>query len=275
MGAAVVLLVALVAGLLVSIRSAPPVAPKPASAGPSFGDRITELIRQAAKEIADAVRRDPPPKSLPKPKPAPPAAVAKVPSTAAKPVVPVPASTPKLPAGRTWHYRVVVQPPVWREATLTYRTVEQVKGIAVYTEFRHAGGKSNFQLGLFAPGDASHANTRFPGFFLYAAYLNPALKVGDPVAFGWHWQGKSPASTKRFSGNVTSVTDEVVTPAGRLRAVKVSGTWTYLEDGQFRARAHEEVWYAPGVSQIVRIERTGIAPDEASARIVAELVEFK
>jgi hypothetical protein len=71
------------------------------------------------------------------------------------------------------------------------------------------------------------------------------------------------------------VTDEVVTPAGRLRALKIVGTWNYLEDGKFRARAHEEFWYAPSVSQIVRIERSGITPDEGSARIVAELVEFK
>jgi hypothetical protein len=46
MGAAVVLLVALVAGLLVSIRSAPPAVPKAAPAGPSLGDRISGFTQQ-------------------------------------------------------------------------------------------------------------------------------------------------------------------------------------------------------------------------------------
>ena len=43
-----------------------------------------------------------------------------------------------------------------------------MKGLAVFTEFDHAAGQMNFQLGTFAPNHPSHASMRFPGFFMYA-----------------------------------------------------------------------------------------------------------
>jgi hypothetical protein len=173
-----------------------------------------------------------------------------------------------------WRYAVTVEPPVWRDITLTYRTQREVAGIGVLTDFIHAGGKSNFHLGTFAAGDPSHENTRFPGFFMYAAYLKQPLTIGQTVAFAWHWQGKSAASVKRFEGQVTGWED-LRLPAGSLNAAKIEGTLTYREDGQFRGGAHETFWYAPKVSQIVRIVRDGRTPDEGSARIVAELAEFR
>jgi hypothetical protein len=169
---------------------------------------------------------------------------------------------------------VVVDPPVWRDITLTYQTRREASGIGVLTDFVHAGGKSNFHLGVFSAGHPTHANTRFPGFFMYAAYLRPPLKVGEEISFGWHWQGKSPGSTKRFTGVVNNMVD-VTVPAGTYRAAVIEGTWTYLEDGQFRGRAHEKFWYAPSVAQIVKIERFGIAPDEGSRQIAAELAEYR
>lgn len=279
-GAAVLLLVALVAGLIYSVRSAPapaPVAPKAAPAGPSLGERISELTRLVAKEIADAVREDRPMKMPGTSKP-PPAAKAPPPKPAAAPSPAAAKGAPaaaKLPPGRVWHYRVGVTPPTWRDVTLTYRSVEQVKGTAVYTEFRHAGGKSNFQLGMFQAGHPSHANTRFPGFFLYASYLDPLARPGDPVAFGWPWQGRKPGSMKRFDGRVVSAGMPIDTPAGRFPSILVRGAWSYVEDGQVRARAEEEFWYVPAVSQVVRVERRGATPDESSSGIVAELIEFR
>jgi hypothetical protein len=177
-------------------------------------------------------------------------------------------------AGRSWRYAVVVEPPVWRDITLTYRTRRERGSIGVLTDFVYAGGKMNFHLGTFAPNDSSHANTRFPGFFMYAAYLKQPLAVGQEISFGWHWQGKTPGSVKRFDGRVTGWED-LQLPAGRLSAARVEGTLSYLDDGQLRARPRETFWYAPAVAQIVKIVREGVSPDEGSRRIVAELAEYR
>ena len=180
----------------------------------------------------------------------------------------------RIEAGRTWRYAVVVEPPIWRDITLTYRAQREGAGVGVLTDFVHAGGKMNFHLGTFASNHPSHENTRFPGFFMYAAYLKQPLVVGQPVAFGWHWQGKSAGSVKRFEGQVTGWED-LQLPAGKFNAAKIEGTLTYREDGKVRGGARETFWYAPKVSQIVKIVRHGRTPDEASARIVAELAEYR
>jgi hypothetical protein len=170
---------------------------------------------------------------------------------------------------------VVVDPPSWRDITLTYRSQREADGsVGVVTDFLHAKGKMNFHLGIFAPGHPTHENTRFPGFFMYGAYLKQPLNVGDAVRYGWHWQGKSAASTKRFEGQIKSW-DEVTVPAGTFRAALIEGTWTYTENGEFRSRAYEKYWYAPKVSQVVKIMRFGMTPDEGSKQIDAELAEYR
>ena len=259
-GAAIVLL----AGLLLYVfvfRAPEPKTREPATPARSF-DLVGELRRQVAR-LADKFRDKP----TAKPPSAPPATKAPPVTTAT-----VPGST--LEAGRSWRYAVVVEPPAWRDITLTYRTQREGAGIGVLTDFVHAGGKMNFHLGTFAPDHPSHENTRFPGFFMYAAYLKQPLAMGQPVAFGWHWQGKSAGSMKRFEGQVTAWED-VQLPAGKLNAAKIEGTLTYREDGQFRAGARETFWYAPAVSQVVKIVRDGRTPDEGSSRIVAELAEYR
>ena len=76
----------------------------------------------------------------------------------------------------------------WRDITLTYRTQREGAGIGVLTDFVYAGGKMNFHLGTFAAGHPSHANTRFPGFFMHASYLPQSLKEGQSLSWGWPWQ---------------------------------------------------------------------------------------
>lgn len=292
LGAAVLVLVALVAGLVYSIRSAPPVpvapaAPKAAPAGPSIGDRIADLTRQVAKEIADAVREDRPMKvpAAPKPPPAaklPPSAKASPPAAAGAKRAGY--TMQKLPAGQTWVYRVELTPPVWRDATLSYRTVEQVKGMTVYTEFRHAGGKGNFTLGTLEAGHPSHANTRFPGFFLYAAYLDKPLDAGQRFAWQWPWQmpdGKVRSGrVKRYDAIVAGwenlpAADSLRHPGGVLPTARLEARLQYVEDGKVLAEAKETFWVAPRYGQIVKLVREGRTPDEGSQRIVAELVEFR
>jgi len=235
--------------------------PEPATPARSV-DLVAEIRRHAEKLTA-------PSKDKPAPKTRPAPATAPAPA-----IVPAPGGAAALEAGRTWRYAVAVEPPVWRDITLTYRTQREGAGIGVLTDFVHAGGKMNFHLGTFAAGHPSHENTRFPGFFMYAAYLTQPLAVGQKISISWHWQGKSAGSVKRFDGQVTGWED-LQLPAGSLKAAKIEGTLTYREDGQFRGGARESFWYAPRVSQIVKIVRDGRTPDEASARIVAELAEYR
>jgi hypothetical protein len=240
--------------------------PDPASAGsPGRAFDFVGVLRGKIGRVADQFRDKPAEKPAPRPS-AQPAPKSSTPTVAA--------SGPGIEAGRTWRYAVVVEPPAWRDITLTYRTQREGAGIGVLTDFVHAGGKMNFHLGTFAPNHPSHEDTRFPGFFMYAAYLKQPLVIGQPVAFGWHWQGKSAGSMKRFDGQVTAWED-VQLPAGKMSAAKIEGTLTYREDGQFRAGARETFWYAPRVSQVIRIVRDGRTPDEGSSRIVAELADYR
>jgi hypothetical protein len=248
--------IALLAGLLLYVfvfKSPEPTAPAPRTPG------LLEELRGFVAGLGEKPPQKPVAKPAAKPAPVP---------------ISVPAGAAALEPGRVWRYAVTVEPPVWRDIILTYRTQREGTGIGVLTDFVHAGGKSNFHLGTFAAGHPSHENTRFPGYFMYAAYLNQPLAVGQAIAFGWHWQGKSAASVKRFEGRVTGWED-LQLPAGNLKAAKIEGTLTYREDGQSRGGARETFWYAPKVSQIVKIVREGRTPDEGSSRIVAELAEFR
>jgi hypothetical protein len=177
-------------------------------------------------------------------------------------------------ADHTWRYVVVVEPPIWRDITLTYRTQREGAGIGVLTDFVYAGGKMNFHLGRFAAGDPSHANTRFPGFFMHPSYFKLPLEPGQTLSWGWSWQPSRAGRVKRYEGKVLRV-EEVTVPAGTYRAAVIEADLSYVEDGQVRAKARETLWYAPAVSQIVKVVREGRTPDEASSRIVAELMEFR
>ena len=177
-------------------------------------------------------------------------------------------------AGHTWRYAVVVEPPVWRDITLTYRTQRENAGIGVLTDFVHAGGKTNFHLGTFAAGHPSHANTRFPGFFMHPSYFNLPLQLGQKLSWGWAWQPSREGRIKRYEGRVARVED-VTVPAGTYHAAVIEAELTYIEGGQVRARARETLWYAPAASQIVKVVREGRTPDEGSSRIVAELMDFE
>jgi hypothetical protein len=186
--------------------------------------------------------------------------------------------------GYVWRYRVTVEPPVWRDATLTYRAVKQERGLGVLAEFQHAGGNADFDLGIFEAGHPSHASTRFPGFFMYAAYLDKPLDVGQRFAWQWPWQLPGGAvrtgRVKRYEGVVTAW--EVMGPlpgvpekGGRFPVARIEARLSYVEDGKVLAAAKETLWVAPRYHQVARVEREGHTPDEGLRRIVAELVEFR
>jgi len=171
---------ALLAGLLLYVF----VFKEPDSPAPARTFDLVGEVRRQAAALADRFTQKPaaksqPPSSAAKSRPAPPAAVSAI----------------RLEAGRSWRYAVVVEPPAWRDITLTYRTRRESSGLGVLTDFVHAGGKMNFHLGTFAAGHPSHANTRFPGFFMHASYFPPSLKEGQRLAWGWAWQPWRSATT--------------------------------------------------------------------------------
>lgn len=182
------------------------------------------------------------------------------------------------PAGKTWVYVVTLEPPLWREATLEYRTMLESGSLSVHTNFRHANGQMKFRLGSFVPGHASHANVRFPGFFLYAAYLEFPFVPGQSVAWGWPWQlpdGRvKDGRTKRYQGKVAGW-ENVQVPAGTYEAARIEATLEYIDDGRVRASVRETLWIAPQVTQVVKVVREGRSPDEGAQRIVAELADFR
>ncbi len=252
---------ALLAGLLVYVFFFKSPEPMPAKGTAEVVDGLRRKITDLAKEST----AKPPATPAPAPK-------QDRGRPAVAPTAAVAAST--LEPGRSWRYSVVVDPPVWRDITLTYRTQREGAGIGVVTDFVHTGGKSNFHLGTFAAGHPSHANTRFPGFFMYAAYLALPMEVGRPVVISWPWQGGGPGRVKRFEGTVVAW-ENVQLQVRVVRAAKVEGWLRYLEGGTERARVREEFWYAPDFAQVVKIRREGASPDEGSRLITAELAEYR
>lgn len=267
-GGAIALVAAIGLYLVFSIRSQPE--------GPATAS-FPQQVRDAARKLAGELHKELEPAPVAKPQPRPQQQA----QSQARPQ-PVPLAKSAAPQrgrivlqpGRSWRYSVKVEPEAWKDITLTYRTVQEGDALGVRTDFRHSGGQSAFNLGVFAPNHPSHANTRFPGFFMYAAYLELPLQAGQKVSFGWPWQGRSPGSMKRFEGIVTG-TENVQLAAGVLSAARVEGTLSYREAGQFRAGARETFWFAPQVGQVVKIERQGRVPDENLARISAELIEYR
>ena len=181
-------------------------------------------------------------------------------------------------AGRTWRYAVTVEPSVWRDVTLTYRSMREGDALVVLADFRHAGGQMDFRLGTFARGHPSHANVRFPGFFMHASYFEPPLEAGQRVSWEWPWQLAGGAvkngRLKRFHGQVVRW-ENVQVPAGTYSAAVIETDLYYIDDGRAQAKAKETLWYAPKVSQVVKVVREGRVPDESVGRIVAELVEYR
>ena len=272
-GAAVALLAGLVLYVLF-LRQPEPTAP----AG-TAGTLAT--LRGAVEGAVDRLRDKPTPPPAAKPSAPARTAAQEFFKSVTAPEPPLPAQVPApLEAGHTWRYRVDVGPPVWRDATLTYRTQREAAGLGVMTDFVHSTGKMNFHLGVFAAGHPSHANTRFPGFFMYAAYLQPPFKIGKPVVIAWPWQSGAsnrpgPGRMKRFEGTVVAWED-IQVEAGTFRAAKIDGWLRYLEaDGNQYTRVALVFWFAPKVGQVVKILLEGKPPDESLNLIVAELVEYR
>jgi hypothetical protein len=250
-------------------------APEPAPPGRG----LVEQARQAVDNLRKPAAEVPPAKPAPVPAarpathaPKPAAPVAQTGVDAGYPVWPP-------PAGMTWTYRVSLEPQLWQDAVLVYRVTQQGGALVVDTDFRHAKGNMAFRLGSFRAGDPAHANTRFPGFFLYPAYFGDKLRVGQVLAWEWPWQlpggGARPGRVKRFEGRVVA-SEQYHGPVFPMASMlRIEGALSYIEDGRVQASARETLWYAGKAAQLVRLERDGRTPDEGATRIVAELVEMR
>jgi hypothetical protein len=266
---------ALLAGLLLYLL----LFKKPEAAAPAGTPGTLESLRKRVDGAVGTLRDKPAPPPAAKPAPAAPAGrVAGVAPPAGKTDNPGwPVWHP--PAGMTWVYRVTVEPPVWQDAVLEYHTVQQGDALVVYTDFRHAKGRMKFQLGTFERGHPSHANTRFPGFFMYTAYFGERIRLGQKIAWEWPWQlpggGVKAGRVKRYEGTLveSSSNPGPVEPGTTL--LKIEGTLSYIDGGRVEARARETLWYSGKSGQLARIERDGRTPDESSTRIVAQLVELR
>ena len=184
-------------------------------------------------------------------------------------------------AGRRWHYRVSVEPALWSDAMLIYRVADKDGVRSVDTDFTYKGGNMSFRLGVFAAGHPSHANVRFPGFFMHAAYLDRPLAIGQRFTWEWPWQlpgGQVRAGRiKRYDAVVKEwqtlpAYPSVKAPGDTFVVARIEATLSYLEGGEQRARAHEVLWYSPRYLQVVKVIREGRTPDEGAHLIIAELV---
>ncbi|MFY9317112.1 MAG: hypothetical protein WAO95_16335 [Burkholderiales bacterium] len=275
-GAALALLAALLLYVFV-LRKHEPAPPAPAGAPgtlESLRSRVEGAIDQLREKHAPAPAPEPAPPPARVAKPAPSAAKAVPPTAKAAPAPAKPGALPTLQPGHAWRYAVTVEPPVWRDVVLLYRTRQDAAGLAVDTEFTHAAGRMNFNLGIYAAGHASHANTRFPGFFMHPSYFSGPLEPGQKLSWGWAWQPQREGRLKRYEAQVLRW-EEVTVPAGRFRAAPIAADLYCIEGGQVRAQAKETLWYAPEVAQLVKVVRDGRTPDEGSTRIVAELAEYR
>ncbi len=269
-GAAALVALVLVVWLVLSLRSA---LPKPA---PEGAGSVVEGVRSALEQARHFLRKFderslPPPAPVAKPAPPRPAAPGQPGGGSAKPGI-------DLPLGKSWTYNVTLEPEVWRDATLAYRSVADGDAVAVQAEFRHSKGNMAFRLGTYTRGHPSHAQIRFPGFFMHGAYLDFPLTRGKAFSWSYPWQMADnrlrEGRVRRWDAVVVG-NETVSVPAGRFEAIRIDATVRYIDAGKDLATVNEILWYAPSIRQIVKVARAGRSPDEAGQRIVAELAAMK
>jgi hypothetical protein len=258
---------------------------------------LSEAARRAADELAARVQQlasgllgeapAPPapskqkaPRAAPQPPPKPATAGASDPKRA-YPAIAVPPAphVPALPANATWTYDVFFGPAWQKTGQLHYRTQtsEQGKLGARMSWTPNGGQTSNWFLGIFNADHASHANTRFPGFFMHPAYFPQTLAPGSRLLWEFPWQGgdalRQDGRVRRYDMRVVAW-ERVALPAGEFDAVRMEGKLLYVESESVKAEVAYALWYAPRAKQVVRLRWIGRAPDESSAEMIAELAAY-
>jgi len=191
-----------------------------------------------------------------------------------------------VPANGNWTYDVAFG-PAWQTAgRLNYVTLPAAPGtpptsrapVQATMSWTPSGGQtSTWNLGVVAANHPTHANTRFPGFFMHAAYLPEQLQAGQPLKWEFPWQGGNAAQTGRVRRYEMTVTgwERVRVPAGVFDTARLEGTLRYVEGETVRAEVRYHLWYAPRAKQVVRLVWKGRAPDESGTEMMAELAAHR
>lgn len=180
------------------------------------------------------------------------------------------------PANANWTYDVYFGPNWGKAGQLAFQTQTQDKGgLGASMAWSPNGGAPKvWFLGVVEPDHPTHANTRFPGFFMHPAYFPQALVPGSRLLWEFPWQGSDGKTraerVRRFDMKVIAW-ERVRTAAGEFDAAHLEGTLRYMEGETVRAEVRYGLWYAPRAMQIVRVLWEGRAPDESQAEMIAEL----
>ena len=189
-----------------------------------------------------------------------------------------------VPADGQWTYDVYFGPAWQKSGQLRYSTRIQVeqsaKGGALNKlgsnmSWTPVGGQTtSWYFGIVEADHPSHANTRFPGFFMHAAYLPQSMQAGNRLFWEFPWQGGGNGQVRRFDMRVIGW-ETVQVQAGEFQAVHLDGKLQYVDKDSIKAEVRYAIWYAPRARQVVRVLWLGRAPDESSAEMIAELASFK
>src|SRR3954465_9514923 len=160
-----VTVVVVVVGYLAYRMSSDPAAEVPPAAKGPTDTRLADAVSEVRSWL-ESKRSPAPPPAAPAPRPAVTSNCSPMPSAHPNPA-------PRAVAwslgddGRRWRYNVAVDAPAsWQGATLTYQMHDSTRAPIVTARFERGEKSSTFRVGIFAAGDPSHSDMRFPGFFM-------------------------------------------------------------------------------------------------------------
>ena len=242
--------------------------------------KLTEDARRTA-ELLQRKQPAPAPKPPPAAQPIPQAGATADPERA-YPATTAPAA-PQVrppPADASWNYDVFFGPGWQKSGQLAYQTKLEDKGkLGANMTWTPSGGQpTTWFLGIVEADHPSHANTRFPGFFMHAAYFPQSLVPGSRLLWEYPWPGgdvrKQSQRVRRYDMKVMAW-ERVVAPAGEFDAARLEGTLQYVDGDSVKAEVRYALWYAPRAKQVVRVRWMGRAPDEGNGEMVAELATLR
>lgn len=235
----------------------------------------------AARNKTDNAKRDATaPTATPAPSTADPARVfAAIDPPAGAQVLPVPMDA-------KWRYNVYFGPGFDKAGELRYETyrlgasasklVPQADMGKIGANMHWApnsGNVSSWFFGVIEPDHPSHANTRFPGFFMHASYIPRTVAAGGRVIWEVPWQGGGRNQARRWDMR-SEGWQMLELPAGRFAALHLKGKLQYVDNEVVKAEIDYSLWYSPAARQVVRVVWQGRAPDEGNTQMIVELGSF-
>ena len=189
-----------------------------------------------------------------------------------------------VPVDGKWSYDVFFGPGWQKGGQLSYSTHRKVDSSSAKAGAQdkvgsnmswtsNGGQTTSWYFGIVEADHPSHANTRFPGFFMHAAYLPQSMQAGNRILWEFPWQGGAAGQVRRFDMRVAGW-ETVKVPAGEFQAVHLDGKLQYVDKDAVKAEVRYAIWYAPKARQVVRVLWLGRSPDESSGEMIAELASF-